>query len=106
MEHVEITHHDGTKGKISMEEANRIHLMIQELERDTMREENEHYTMNAGRHIIRLAGQEWGDAKDLDEDTLKSILFQCMPFNKEQADLMYEIIERAIGMHSEKIFNA
>ena len=106
MEHIEITHHDGTKGKISMEEANRIHLMIQDLERDTMREENEHYTKSAGRHIIRLVGHEWGEEDDLDEDTLKSILFQCMPFNKEQADLMYEIIERAIGMHSEKIFNA
>ena len=78
-----------------MEEANRIRLMIQDLERDTMKEENERYTQAAGRHIIRLAGHEWGEEDDFDEDTLKSILFQCMPFNKKQADLMYEIIERA-----------
>lgn len=106
MEHIEIIHADGTKGKISMEEAHRVLAMIQKPETNAMREANQKYARCAGKHIIRMVGQEWGDPDDLDEETLKSIMYQNLPFNKDQADLMYEIVERAIGMHSEKIFNA
>lgn len=111
MEHMEITHPDGTKGKITHAEAKRIAEAIWSDDKEAAAEKywqspqrtsrNEKYCKNAAENIRRMAG--WEHAPET-EDDLKEILFEKIPGLKEKdANLLYEVVEMAIALHSKEM---
>jgi hypothetical protein len=112
MDFMEVMHTDGSKGKITHEEAWKIAEMVkhdkemsakQDWQSPTKNHKNSKYGKKAAENIRRMAGWEYLPQT---EDDLKAILYEKMPgWSKCQADLMYEIIEMGIALHSEYLMD-
>lgn len=112
MDYLEITHHDGTKGKISHAEAKRIAETMWEHKEKAAEDywksparnnKNAEYGEKAAENIRRMAG--WEKAPTT-EDDLKWILYKKMPGLSEcQANLLYEIMEMAAALHAEHLMH-
>ena len=112
MDFMEIMHTDGSKGKITREEAWKIAEMVkhdkemsakQYWQSPAKNHKNSKYGEKAAENIRRMA--DW-EHPPKTEDDLKAILYDNMPgWTRCQADLMYEVMEMGIALHSEYLMD-
>ena len=103
MEIYEITHHDGTKGKITQHQAMRITKMIfQDIKtpRDkynSMTQKNKNYLHNAKKNIKAMFELQQCPQT---QEQLKKLMSEKLPnLNPLQASALYQMIQMIIGLY-------
>lgn len=97
---------NGSSAEITQEEAHKIASMVAPHHKEAKSPVmcNEKYLEKAKKHIADKFGL---DEEKINENSLKDILYKNLyGFTKEDSDLLYEVIETAIGMHTKKILDA
>ena len=94
---------NGSAAEITQEEAEKIAAMVhphyEGVHMENPAECNHKYLEKAKSHITALTGED-----DLNEKKLKYLIYkQIYGFTKDDAELLYETMEAAIGMHMERI---
>lgn len=103
MQLIEITHQDGTKGKITQNQAFRISKMMYHDMRTPqqkyshMSKKNKQYLHKAKKNIKMILQL---DDLPQTQDQFKKLLYKNMPnFSWKQTQMLYEMIQAIIGMH-------
>jgi hypothetical protein len=107
--HVRVKTVSGTEADIPHEEALRIarefhhHVKAEDTFHDHVRERNLHILHKAHSSIENIVGHSIAH----DEAAIKEAIYQKLPgFDRGQAEMLYELIERTAARHHQKIYNA
>lgn len=103
MEIYQITHHDGTKGKITQHQALKItKMMFDDIKTprqkyDAMYQKNKHYLHRAKKNLKTMFELQQCPQT---QEQLKKLMYEHLPnLTYKQADALQEMIEMIIGMY-------